>query len=120
MKNSFCHVELTTDNPGKAKEFYGQLFSWTFEDAPMPGGTYTMIKPGEGPGGGLMQKPNAQVPTAWLAYVMVDSVENTVAKARKLGGKVLMDKTPIPNMGAFAVLSDPTGGVLGVYEEKSK
>jgi predicted enzyme related to lactoylglutathione lyase len=120
MSNPFVHIELTTDDPGKAKEFYGKLFSWKFEDAPMPGGTYTMIKPGEGPAGGLMQKPNPQMPTAWLAYVQVDSVDETVAQARKLGGKILMDKQPIPGKGAFAVLADPTGGVLGVYEASKK
>src|SRR5262249_60099099 len=118
MNNAFCHIELSTDNPGKAKEFYGKLFSWKFEEMPMPGGdSYTMIRPGDGPGGGMMKKPNAQIPTAWLTYVMVESVEDTVATARKLGGKILMDKTPIPNMGAFAVLADPTGGTIGVYEE---
>jgi Predicted enzyme related to lactoylglutathione lyase len=113
MKNTFCHVELTTDNPVKAKAFYGKLFSWTFEDA---GGDYTMIKTGEDPGGGLMKKPSPQVPTAWLTYVMVESVEATVKKAHKLGGTIIVDKTPIPDMGAFAVLADPTGGVIGVFE----
>jgi hypothetical protein len=120
MKNTFCHVELSTDDPAKAKAFYGKLFSWTFEDLPMPEGTYTMLKTGEDPGGGLMKKPNPKMPTAWLAYVMVDSVEETVSKARKLGGKIMMDKTPIPEMGAFAVLADPTGGVIGVFESSEK
>jgi predicted enzyme related to lactoylglutathione lyase len=55
-----------------------------------------------------------------LAYVQVDSVDETVAQARKLGGRILMDKQPIPGMGAFAVLADPTGGVLGVYEASKK
>ena len=56
MANPFVHIELSTDNPGKAKEFYGKLFKWGIEDMPMPDGTYTMVKPGEGPGGGMMKK----------------------------------------------------------------
>jgi predicted enzyme related to lactoylglutathione lyase len=118
MSNPFCHIELATDDPTKAKEFYSKLFAWKFEDMKMPDGAYTMIKPGEGPGGGMMKKPHPEVPTAWLSYVLVESVADTVKKARSLGGKVLVDKTPSPDMGAFAVLADPTGGAIGVFESK--
>ena len=120
MANPFVHIELTTDNLGKAKEFYGKLFKWTLEDMPMPNGTYTMLKAGEGPGGGMMNKPSPEVPTAWLPYVQVDSVDDAVAQAKKLGGKVMKDNPPIPGMGAFAILLDPTGGAIGVYENAKK
>ena len=120
MANPFVHIELTTDNPGRAKEFYGQLFSWSLEDMPMPEGPYTMVKAGDGPGGGIMKKPTPEVPTAWLPYVQVDSVSDAVAKAKKLGGTIMKDKTPIPNMGAFAILLDPTGGAIGIYETSGK
>lgn len=118
MGNPFVHIELTTDDLGKAKEFYGKLFSWSLEDAPMPNGIYTMIKAEGGPGGGMMNKPSPEVPTAWLPYVA--SVEEAVANAKKLGGKIMKDKTPIPGMGAFAILLDPTGGAIGVYENAKK
>lgn len=120
MANAFVHIELSTDNVGKAKEFYGKLFKWSLEDMPMPDGTYTMVKPGEGPGGGMMKKPSPEVPTGWLPYVEVDSVADAVAQAKKLGGKIMKDKTPIPGMGSFAILLDPTGGAIGVYENAKK
>src|SRR5262245_52169031 len=120
MANPFVHIELTTDNPAKAKEFYGKLFNWNFEDMPMPAGTYTMVKAGDGPGGGIMKRPAAEVPTAWLPYVEVASVDEAVAKTTKLGGKVMKGKTPIPDMGSFAILLDPTGGAIGVYEAAKK
>ena len=63
-----------------------------------------------------MKKPMAEAPNMWLPYVQVDSVEATVKKARQLGAKVIVDKTPIPQMGAFAVLSDPAGAPIGVWE----
>jgi predicted enzyme related to lactoylglutathione lyase len=120
MANPFVHIELTTDDLGKAKEFYGKLFTWTLEDMPMPNGTYTMLKAGEGPGGGMMKKPSPEVPTAWLPYVQVDSIDETVAKAKKLGGKIMKDKTAIPKMGSFAILIDPTGGAIAVWEVEKK
>ena len=48
--------------------------------------TVIRLQPGEGPGGGMMKTPSAQVPTAWLTYVLVESVADCVAKAKALGG----------------------------------
>lgn len=120
MANSFCHIELQTDDPSKARDFYGNLFRWQLEELPMGNHVYTMVKPGEGPGGGIMQKPAREAPSAWLVYVQVDSVEQTVALARKLGGTVHVDRTAIPNTGVFAILADPTGAPFGIWEAAPK
>ena len=122
MANPFCHVELSTDNPTKSREFYAKVFDWKFEEAPspVPGGVYTHIKVGEGVGGGLMQKVMKEAPNAWLAYVLVSSVDDTLGKARELGARVVVEKVTIPDMGAFAVFIDPTGAALGVWEVLKK
>ena len=71
MANPFVHVELTTSDTGKAKSFYGALFDWKLDDVDIaPGFTYTMIRVGEGTGGGMMKTPAPDVPTAWLPYVL--------------------------------------------------
>ena len=41
MGNPFVHVELNTTDVAKAKAFYGKLFDWKLEDAPMAGGPPT-------------------------------------------------------------------------------
>jgi predicted enzyme related to lactoylglutathione lyase len=121
MANPFCHLELATDNTGRAKEFYTKLFDWQFEqDRNSPVGPYTGITVGGGTTAAMMPKRMPEQPTAWLAYVLVDSVAGTLEKVRKLGGKVIVDRTPIPEMGAFAVLADPTGAALGVWESSKK
>ena len=57
MANDFCHLELHTTDVGAAKTFYSELFTWELEAMPMgEGQEYTTIKPGEGPGGGIMLK----------------------------------------------------------------
>ncbi len=58
MGNPFVHVELSSTDPAAAKAFYGELFSWQLEDTEMPVGTYTMINPGDGTGGGMMRQPS--------------------------------------------------------------
>lgn len=119
MANPFVHVELNTTDPAKAKAFYGQLFTWKMEDMPMgPGMTYTMIQPGEGTGGGLMKHPVPGAPSSWLAYVVVDDVKATTEKARSLGASVMKDVTEVQGMGWFSIITDPTGAVLGLWQNK--
>ena len=57
MANPFVHVELNTADVAKAKSFYRELFDWQLEDMPMAEVSYTMIKVGEGTGGGVMKHP---------------------------------------------------------------
>ena len=117
MANAFVHVELNTTDPDKAKSFYSSLFSWKMEDMPMgPGMTYTMIQPGEGPGGGLMKHPVPGAPSAWLAYVTVDDLQAATDKARSLGAQVMKDVTEVPGMGWFSIILDPTGAALGLWK----
>jgi mutator protein MutT len=122
MVNGFVHTELSTDDPAAAKKFYKGLFDWKLEDVQMgPGMVYTTIKTGQpNVGGGIMKKMMAEAPTAWLAYVMVDDVTKSLAKAEKLGARVVVPKTPIPDMGAFGIFLDPTGAALGIYEAAPK
>jgi uncharacterized protein len=117
MANPFVHVELSTSDPARAKAFYGQLFSWKLEDMEMgPGMTYTMVNPGEGTGGGLMQQMTPGAPSAWLAYVVVDDVKAATAKAQSLGATVLRDVTEVPGMGWFSIIQDPTGAAVGLWQ----
>ncbi|MDD5328654.1 MAG: VOC family protein [Sulfuricella sp.] len=121
MANPFVHVELATNNIGKAKEFYGQLFKWTLEDMPMPGssgGTYTMIRVGEGTGGGMYKNTEASEPSAWLPYVQVDDIEASTKKAKALGAEVCMDVMEIEGAGWMSIITDPTGAKLGLWKPK--
>jgi predicted enzyme related to lactoylglutathione lyase len=117
MANAFVHVELSTTDVGKAKEFYGKLFKWTLEDVPMGGGdSYTMIKVGEGTGGGIMQQMIPGAPSSWLAYVEVDDIEAATKQAKSLGAKVMKDVTEVMGAGWLSIIVDPTGAVLGLWK----
>src|SRR5262249_50224671 len=99
--NIFCHVELSTDNPGKAEGFYTKLFKWKLSPLPSPE-PYTMIDTGSRTvGGGVTGKSMKEQPTAWLPYVEVKSVKATLSLAKKLGGKVVVPYQPVPGMGAL-------------------
>ena len=48
-------------------------------------------------------------------FVAVEDVAKTAATCRDLGGRVYVEATPIPGMGAFAILADPSGATFGVF-----
>lgn len=122
MANPFVHVELNTSDLEKAKEFYSKLFQWQLEDLPntaVPDGSYTIVKVGEGTGGGIMkQVPGG--PSGWLAYVGVDDIHAATQKAKSLGGQVMKEVTEVPDMGWLSFIRDPTGAVLGLWQSKMK
>ena len=122
MANPFVHVELNTPDPEKAKAFYSKLFQWQLEDMPnpaVPAGTYTVVKVGEGTGGGIMKQISGG-PLGWLAYVLVDDIHATTQRAVSLGGEVMKGVTEVSGMGWFSFIRDPTGAVVGLWQTKMK
>jgi predicted enzyme related to lactoylglutathione lyase len=122
MANPFVWVELQSSDVKKDKDFYAKLFDWKLEDSPTPsgGGTYTMIKVGEGLGGGMMATPAPGEPSHWLPYVEVDDVASTTTKAKELGAKVCVDVMKVGDMGTMSVIADPTGATLGLWQSAKK
>ena len=120
MPNPFVHVELNTSDVGASKRFYGGLFDWNLEDMPMGDMTYTMIKVGEGTGGGMMKHPKPGQPSVWVPYVQVNDIRESTKKAGSLGGKVIVDSQDIPGGGTFSVVLDPTGAAFGLFQAPKK
>ena len=116
MSNPFVHVELMSTDVGKAKAFYGKLFDWKLEDMDMGDMTYTMIKVGEGTGGGLMKNPMPNAGSMWVAYVNVESLKTATAKAKSLGATVIKDQVEVKGGGSFSIITDPTGAMLGLWQ----
>jgi predicted enzyme related to lactoylglutathione lyase len=120
MAEPFVHIELNTTDPAKAKTFYGKLFDWKLEDMQMETGTYTLIRVGDGTGGGIMKHPMPGKPSVWIPYVEVADVRAQTEKARSLGGTVVKDVTEVMDMGTFSIVLDPTGAAVGLWQSKKK
>jgi predicted enzyme related to lactoylglutathione lyase len=114
QSGAFGWNELMTTDVAAARRFYGALFGWETEDYPGEGASYTLVKVGGEPVGGLMALPPecAGMPPGWSVYVTVEDVDATARQVEALGGKILRPPTDIPNVGRFCVLQDPQGATL--------
>jgi predicted enzyme related to lactoylglutathione lyase len=117
---SFSWAELSTSDPAAAKKFYASLFGWAFADSPAgPDMTYTTLKKGDRSVGGLYQDPREKnVPPHWNTYVTVASADASAQKAKGLGGKVLAEAFDVMDYGRMAVIQDPQGAIICVWEPK--
>jgi predicted enzyme related to lactoylglutathione lyase len=114
----FCWDELLTTDVDSAKRFYTSLFGWKSEEWDMgPAGKYTLFKRGGDDIAGVMKMPdNEPNPPRWLSYVAVEDVDATTVRARELGGKIASPPEDIPDLGRYAVLNDPTGATIAIFE----
>jgi len=119
----FVWREHMTRDVAAAKAFYGGLFGWRFEEAPMEGFTYTLVYAGEKQIAGMMDinamgddAMKAHKPAHWGVYVSVDDVDAAAQRAKDAGGQVMVGPMDIPRVGRFAVVQDPQGATLFVYK----
>ena len=120
---TFCWSELATVDQAGAKAFYSKLFGWDTMDMDMGGGqAYTFLKLGDRDAGALysmMPEERASgAPPHWKSYVAVTSADQAAAKAKSLGGTVVMEPFDVFESGRMALIQDPTGAIFGVWQAK--
>jgi predicted enzyme related to lactoylglutathione lyase len=116
IRGRFIWHELMTTDPDAAGNFYSTVVPWKTQPSGMP--SYTLWMSGKTRAGGLMALPQGEsngTPPHWIIYIGTPDVDATVEAAQKLGGKVLKAASDIPNVGRFAVLSDPQGAAFAAF-----
>jgi uncharacterized protein len=117
---TFCAVDLATPDPDAAKRFYGGLFGWEAEDVQDEDLRYTMFRlDGDMVAGLFEQRPEqreAGMPPSWINYVSVEDAGAAAGKAAELGGQVLQEPFDIRDIGRMAVVQDPTGGAVALWQ----
>ena len=123
MPNTFDWIEIRTGDIEQTARFYEGLFGWKVvnrEEA--EGQDYWIIDTGDDPRpenlrrGGLWLRPAGQ-PLGVVVYVLVADIAATLQCVVELGGTII---TPRTAQGpAFrATFADPSGNVLGLWEER--
>jgi predicted enzyme related to lactoylglutathione lyase len=121
FRGRFVWQELMTEDTAAASAFYSRLLGWHGHTS---GGdpSYTEFHAGghhHGVAGMLKTPDSAKAMGAkpmWMPYISVDEVDPAVVELQHLGGKVIRPATDIPNVGRFAVVSDPQGAVFAIMK----
>ncbi|MGW6174221.1 VOC family protein [Arthrobacter sp. NPDC055138] len=112
-----CWVDLMTSDPEKAKQFYTELFGWTYEvgDQEKYGGYTTALKDGQSVAG-IMQSQDSGYPDVWSTYLRVEDIDAATRAAEAHGGQVHMPPMEVPEQGKMAMIGDAGGAAVGLWE----
>ncbi|WP_273834252.1 VOC family protein [Guptibacillus sedimenti] len=120
------HFEIHVDDMDRAKQFYGDVFGWTFEDwsdfAGMP--YFGVVTGGDdqpGINGALMQRqgppPEPNQPVNGYACTMgVEDYDTIEAKILGKGGVVALPKYALSGMAWQGYYKDTEGNIFGVHQ----
>ncbi len=115
----FVWYELITTDPQAAQSFYGRVLGWQARDGGPPGMAYTLLSAGGTDVAGLMRMPaeacEAGARPGWVGYVTVADVDAQVARIELAGGTTHVAPQDIPDVGRFAMVSDPQGAVFALF-----
>lgn len=118
------HFEIPADDVERCQKFYKNVFGWEMKNeisGANPGQDYWMFETqdengNKGIGGGLMKRQSSQQTVT--NYITVLSIDEFSSKVEQSGGKIIMNKTEIPDMGYIVVFMDTENNMFGLYEAK--
>ena len=116
-------IDLTVENADEIRDFYTHVVGWT--SAPVSMGDYsdyTMNTADTGTataGVCHARGTNAGLPQQWLLYVVVADLDRSVAAVNERGGKVIREVRGMGSHGRYAVIQDPAGASVALFEPAS-
>jgi len=117
MANPVLQFQILSKEPETTAKFYAELFGWKIGSSDAIGYRSVETDSNEGISGGIWPAPQqAGSFTQW--FVGVADIGAAVETATKLGGKVLMPATVLPDGGKMAVMQDPLGMSFGLWQRK--
>lgn len=112
-----CWVDLSVDDPGRAKAFYSALFGWEAQEGPPEAGGYLLCMVDGQPVAGIGPKMGSgEAPNAWTTYLASEDADQTADKIASAGGQVLMAPFDVMDVGRMTIATDPDGAVFGVWQ----
>ncbi|WP_329426327.1 VOC family protein [Streptosporangium sp. NBC_01495] len=122
---TFCWADLNAPDPDAATAFYTGLFGWHahVDPDPLVAGHITLTLDGDlsRPVAALMPmtaEAPPGTPAFWTTYVSVADVDATAELVRGAGGQVFMGPTDAGELGRFALLFDPQGALVGLWQAR--
>jgi predicted enzyme related to lactoylglutathione lyase len=115
----FVWRDLMTRDVPAAKQFYGELFGWKFEDTQRGDRPYVIARSAATPVAGIVDITGiADADAQWLSYMSVSDVDKSVAFVRAERGAVLVEPRDLP-LARVAVVTDADGAPLGLAQVRN-
>lgn len=117
----FFWNDLTVPNATSLKEFYKEVIGWQEQEVAMKDNEetyadYAMMIDDETAAGGICNQrgANKNIPPQWIMYINVENVAESLEKALKLGGKLILESKKADGTYNFVIVQDPAGAVFGL------
>ena len=108
------HVEIPSTDLSKSSEFFKNVFGWEFKPF---GNGYLLYNNHQGIMAGLRKVDAVAKGDTTIFHITVDHLDQVLEKTKTAGGHIKTGKTTIPAMGWYAVISDPDGNSIGLYQK---
>jgi uncharacterized protein len=118
-----CWVETLQPDPRAAIEFYAPLFGWDVAGpGPMPTGEYFVarLRHRDVAGIGSLPDPSQSAPATWSTFIRVDRADQSAEQATRAGGQLMVAPFDVLPAGRMAVVVDPTGAVVCLWEAAAR
>ena len=113
MAGQMVHVEIPAGDTGKAREFWGGLFDWKFEEYPGSPSEYHTTRFSDTQGGAIMGAEGNE--RGARVYFDVDDINAANSRVGELGGSA-GEAMPVPTMGWFSICKDTEGNEFGLWQ----
>ncbi len=107
------HVEIPVTELETSAQFFNKIFSWDLKPF---GRNYFLYNTHKGMTIGLRKVDKPVNGDCTIFHIQVEDIDSTLDKVKAGGGKVVREKTIIPVYGYYALLSDPDGNTIGLYQ----
>ncbi len=118
----FCWADLRTADTSAAKQFYGDLFGWEYDEllGTDETGLYYLATLDGLRVAGLAELTTPQIqselPAYWNSYVCVKNLGDCLSRCMELGAATMMDIVEIANLGSMAMLREPDGASFSLWQ----
>jgi hypothetical protein len=109
-----AHVEIPSTNLERTAEFLQKLLNWDFKPF---GRGYLLFNNHKGIMVGLRKADKIIAGDSTVFHINIENIEAVLKRVEGLGGKVKRNKTVIPAMGWYALITDPDGNTIGLFQK---
>jgi hypothetical protein len=111
-------ADLAVPDRHSAREFYGALLGWEFEEGEPETGYYSSatLDGHRVAGLGETMPGSEPAPSTWTTYLATSDIRAAADRVTAAGGQLLMPPMEIQDAGSFALAADATGAVVGLWQ----